>query len=165
MASAQQNLPCLYCRQSFRVLSTYIRHLKTHEGSKWVTCSECGQKKIARCEKEFKRRKDHRCKDYEVWSWGVTTFSLQQTLLQDIGLPEPSFQRLWDDAGTGAPVASGSQEPAHVDSSSEEECNHLPVGEPLPMDSDSTAYQERFPLGVHKGHQDIGGEVSCMFPV
>ena len=164
MASAQQNLPCLYCRQSFRVLSTYIRHLKTHEGQKWVTCSVCGQKKAARCVLEFKQRKEHRCQNYEVWPWQVTRFSLQQTLLQGIGLPESAFQRLWDAAGTGAPVASGSQEPAQVDSSSEEECNQLPVGEPLPMNSDSTAYQERFPLGVHKDHQDIAGDVSLYVP-
>ena len=32
------------------------------------------------------------------------------------------------------------------------------------MNSESTAYQDRFPLGVHEGHEDIGGEVSLYVP-
>ena len=149
-----------------------------------MTCSECGQKKIARCWNEFRTRKEHRCKDFEEWSWEVTKYSLQQTLLQGIGLPETAFLCLWDAAGTSAervvpveetvrdrggatvaspPWASGSQEPAQ-DSSSEEEAYQIPLGETLPMSSDSTDCRERFPLGEHTSFPDCRGEVSLYVP-
>ena len=51
-----------------------------------------------------------------------------------------------------------------MDSSSEEEFYSIPVGEPLPMASDSTAYQERFPLGEHKEFPELQGDVSLYVP-
>ena len=160
MASSQQNLPCLYCRTSFRKLNTFIRHLKNHVGSDWISCSIlCGAKKKYQYRKEFAA--EHKFKDLEWLKWKVTKESLQKTLEAGVALPGPLFQHHWDAAGvvlveepvgeqgqveaaiSNRPRASRSQEPAH-DSSSDEEAHKMPLGWALPMFSDSADWRERF---------------------
>ena len=84
---------CFYCAETFAAFSTFVEHLKSHEGSEWFLCSKCLVRKKKERRYELAPHK-HKCQGYDVLHQVVTVDSLAQATFAAYGLPVASFMSL-----------------------------------------------------------------------
>ena len=160
--SQHEFLSCLYCRAaSFRKQKTWLAHMKTHLGARYVVCPMCG-KRSDWDHRDDMDRKPHptRCPGFVREEWYITREGLKQSLHWGFGISAQAFDRLWDETPTPKtealpvpPAAAGVRPPSPTGSSDSEGPVPMPLGKLLNMPD---------PLGALASHPSTREETTIL---